>query len=232
MMACKRKADDFDASEVKESKNVVVHGVITELSPVKKSRKNESIKYFSGQLCDGKDSVRVIYFEPCLREKMSCCFEKKEPVCLSNCQVRSGARGGSEVLLNKLTQVAVSPKKFDTNAAVLFRKESASVGLNDLSSLVMDADVTVTVKVKSVDPVEEVKNRDGKVLKKQDCVVGDADGCGRLVLWEGDVGKVTEGGSYKLVRVTVKSFRDVNYLSVGQYCEILSSGRYWRDGGS
>jgi hypothetical protein len=226
MMACKRKAD---VSEVKESKNAVVHGVITELSPVKKSRKNESVKYFSGQLCDGKDSVRVIYFEPCLREKMSDCFEKKEPVCLSNCQIRSGARGGSEVLLNKLTQVAVSPKKFDTNAAVLFRKESASVGMN---SLVMDADVNVTVKVKSVDPVKEVKNRDGKVLKKQDCVVGDVDGCGRLVLWESDVGKVTEGGSYKLVRVTVKSFRDVNYLSVGQYCEILSSGRYWRDGGS
>ena len=28
-------------------------------------------------------------------------------------------------------------------------------------------------------------------------------------------------GSYKLVRVTVKSFCGVNYLSVGQYCEIV-----------
>jgi hypothetical protein len=45
MMACKRKVDDFDASEVKESKNAVVHGVMTELSPAKKSRKNDSIRY-------------------------------------------------------------------------------------------------------------------------------------------------------------------------------------------
>ena len=42
---------------MKESKNAVVHGVITQ---VKKSKKDESVKYFSGQVSDGKDSVRVI----------------------------------------------------------------------------------------------------------------------------------------------------------------------------
>ena len=223
-MACKRKLDDFNASEVKESKNAVVHGVITELSPVKKSKKDESVKYFSGKLSDDKDSVRVICFYPSLRNRMSSSFEKKDTVSLVNCQVRASRGGGSEILLTDTSKVEASPKKFDSTVALHCQKEPACVALNDLSSLVMGENVTVTVKVKSVDPPQEVKNREGKALKKQDCVVGDADGCSRVVLWEGDVGKMIEDESYKLIGVTVRSFRGVNYLSVGKDCEIVGVG--------
>ena len=45
-MARKRKLDYFQVSEVKESSNAVVDGMVTELSPVKK-RKDESAKYFA-----------------------------------------------------------------------------------------------------------------------------------------------------------------------------------------
>ena len=38
-MACKRKLEEFDVSEVKECENAVAHGVVTELSPLKKSKK-------------------------------------------------------------------------------------------------------------------------------------------------------------------------------------------------
>ena len=131
---------------------------------------------------------------------MSSCFEKKD------CVVRESRGEGSEILLTDTSKVEGSPKKFDSSVALLCQKEPACVALNDLSSLVMGEDVTVTVKVKSVDPQQEVKNREGKVLKKQDCVVGDADGCGRVVLWEGDVGKMIEGQSHKLIGVMVRSF--------------------------
>ena len=47
-----------------------------------------------------------------------------------------------------------------------------SVQVNDLWSLSSNQDVTATVKVKSVDPAEKVKNRNGD-LDKQDCVVAD-----------------------------------------------------------
>ena len=59
-MALKRKLEEFDVSEVKECYNAVVHCVMTDLSPVKKSKKDETKKYFSGQISDGKECLRVI----------------------------------------------------------------------------------------------------------------------------------------------------------------------------
>ena len=52
-------------------------------------------------------------------------------------------------------------------------------------------------------------------LRKQDCVVGDVLGSGRVVLWEEDVGKLAEGKSYRLQRATVSMFDSMKYLSVG-----------------
>ena len=57
------------------------------------------------------------------------------------------------------------------------------VSVNDVSSLSMNEKVTVTVKVRSVDPLEEKKNQERRALKKQDCEVGDCNGYCRVVLW-------------------------------------------------
>ena len=48
-MACKRKLDYFEVSEAKESSNAVVDGMVTELSPLKKS-KDGWVKYLSHKL--------------------------------------------------------------------------------------------------------------------------------------------------------------------------------------
>ena len=50
-MATKRKLEEFDVCELKECGSDIVHGVVTELSPVKKSIRDDKVKYFSGQLC-------------------------------------------------------------------------------------------------------------------------------------------------------------------------------------
>lgn len=126
-----------------------------------------------------------------------------------------------EIQFTNSSKVETLLKKFDRSVAILCHMEPASIVLNFLSSVVMGEDVIVTVKVKSVDPPQEVKNREGKVLKKQDCVVEDANGYGQVVLWVGDVGKMSEGGCYKLTGVTARSFRGANYLSVGKDCEIV-----------
>ena len=221
-MASKRKLDYFEVSEAKESSSAVVDGMLIELSLVKKSKRDDSVKYFTGEVCDGKGSVRVICFEPQLRAKLSSAFEEKSAaVSLVNCQVRAARGGGSEILLTKSSKVEASPKKF-SGVDVAVRKEPAVIKMNDVSTVTIDQAVTVTVKVISVEPPQEVKNRDGKILKKQDCVVGDCDGCGRVVLWEEDVGNMEEGRSYKLKGVTVRSYRGADYLSVGKECEIMS----------
>ena len=130
---------------------------------------------------------------------------------LVNCEVWGARGGGTEIVLSSSSKVQNSPKKFP-HAEAIVAKESAVVSLNDVSSLSMNEEATVTVKVKSVDPPEKVKTREGKLLNKQDCVVGDCDGCCRVVLWEGDVGKLKEDGCYRLVKVFVRSYRGLNFF--------------------
>ena len=50
IVMAKRKLEELDVSELRESSSATVHGVILELSPVKSSRKNGDMKYFEGKL--------------------------------------------------------------------------------------------------------------------------------------------------------------------------------------
>ena len=136
-MACKRKLEEFDVSEVKECKNAVVHGVVTELSPLKRSRKSGDVRYFYGQMGDGKGDARLICFEPSLRDKMLPCFESKDSVRLVDCQVRAAQGGGSEILMTRSTKVQASPKKFYASSAAVNVKEAAKVSLNKVGALVI-----------------------------------------------------------------------------------------------
>lgn len=67
-----------------------------------------------------------------------------------------------------------------------------------------------------------VTRKDGKELKKQDVNVADLSGCCRLVLWEGDVNKLEEGKSYRLVDVNVKTYAEMKHLSFGPHSSMLS----------
>ena len=125
--------------------------------------------------------------------------------------------------MNKMTKVELSPRKFDSSTlAVAQKQDPPAVEVYDVSSLSTNQQVTVTVKVKKVDSIEKVKNREGKELQKQDCVVGDASGCTCVVVWERDVNRLKEDGCYKIIGASVRSFRGVSYLSVGGDCTIES----------
>ena len=62
-MATKRMVEEFDVCDIKESRTAIM-----QLSPIKRSRKGKSLKYFTGQLSDGKKCMRVISFELSLRQ--------------------------------------------------------------------------------------------------------------------------------------------------------------------
>ena len=51
--------EEWDASDIEESTGACVHGVVTHLSPVKVSKRNSSVRYFDGQMSDGRKSVRL-----------------------------------------------------------------------------------------------------------------------------------------------------------------------------
>ena len=70
--------------------------------------------------------------------------------------------------------------------------------------------------VVKVSSPEVVNTKDGKELQKQDCFSGDVSGSVCVILWEKDVGALSEGCSYRLVDVSVRVFSNVKYLSVAE----------------
>ena len=77
-MAVKRERahDELDVSDMKPSKCATIHGmVVGSLSPVQTSKRS-SVKYFEGNLSDGKKVTRLISFEPKLREGLESMREK------------------------------------------------------------------------------------------------------------------------------------------------------------
>ena len=67
-------------------------------------------------------------------------------------------------------------------------------------------------EVKDVEDVKK-KNGDGKMLQKQDVLIGDETKSCRLVLWEQDLNSVEEQKSYQFVGVGVRMFGGSKYLS-------------------
>ena len=64
---------------VAPSSSATVHSVfVGDVSPVKTSRKNTSMKYFESQLCDGKKTVCVVSFEPKFRNEIEDAKRKRD----------------------------------------------------------------------------------------------------------------------------------------------------------
>ena len=93
--------------------------------------------------------------------------------------------------------------------------------MKELPNMTIKQQVTVTIKVKSISTPQKVTSKDdGRDFQKQDCIVGDISGCGKVVLWEKDIGSMAEGNSYKLAGASIKSFGGITYLSIGDNCTI------------
>ena len=134
---------EYDVGEIKECGSAIVHGVVTNLSPMKKSRRDEKMKYFDGQLSNEKSCVWVI--------SMSASLEKNEPVSLVACQDRGGLGGASEIILSKAAKLMQSLRKFSKDSLMKVKKENPPpTKVNDIHSIPTNQQVTVTIKVKTV----------------------------------------------------------------------------------
>ena len=138
------------ALSVKNTPNAIVHGIITDLSPVKKSRKDEKVEYFKGQLSDGKGYMRVISFNPSMRQPLYESLSNKSPISVINCKVRDAREGGQETFVSDTCKIQALPKKFDVNTLIK-HKEPTAVEMNHICSLATNQLVTVTIKAKTVD---------------------------------------------------------------------------------
>ena len=217
------KCSGMDISEVCESQGATVHGmVVGELSPVKDSRGKAGVRYFEGQLSDGKKTVRMVSFEPKLRSDLDRLRKSGEGVALVNCCIkRSKMSGGEtlEIVAGCRSSVKPSPKKFRVDdAAVLNVSGVVEVKcLEEVKYLAVNQHVSVSGKVVSIEAAEMVHVKARSVtLKKEAFVLADGTGVIRGVAWEKDAGVVKVGCSYKFCNVTVRSFGGAKYLSLSE----------------
>lgn len=108
MASSKRPLDEYDELCLAStpSKSARVHGIVTQLSPMK------SGKYFDGKLSDDTSSVRIVGFDK--KKQRELVQLQNEAVVIENCQiVKSKYSEEMEVLLSSATKFETSPKKFN-----------------------------------------------------------------------------------------------------------------------
>lgn len=223
---------DMELSDLTPSTSATVHGVVVgQLSPVKTSRSNPAVKFFEGQMADGKKSVHMVCFEPKLRNDITKAHENGEGIAISRCAVQRSKRTGKddlEIVLGSHTTISKSPKKIRLDEATLLATNPASSStevhaLEQVADLAVNQHVTLTGKVVSVKPSETVHSKiREETLTKQDFTIADTTAICRGVLWEKDVGTLIEDQTYKLTNVTIRTFNGIKYISLSENAKIVA----------
>ena len=112
MDARKRKLDECEVYEMKESEGAIIHGVGTQLSPVKVSRRNPPVRYYDGNFYE-QEGARIVSFDPSLRAAMEAARVSGSTVSVVNYQVKAAKSGEEmEIMATSCTKVEPSPRKF------------------------------------------------------------------------------------------------------------------------
>ena len=101
--------DYSDIDSERETANL--HGVVRNLSPVKKGRR---ASYFEGHMTDGTSRMRLIGFKAEQRKKLLEFSESGAAVVVKDCHIKVLRKGHEmEVLLKNSSKISASGKKFD-----------------------------------------------------------------------------------------------------------------------
>ena len=57
---------EYDVGDMETDTNATVHGVVMDVSPIRISKNNSDVKYFSGRLSNGTKEARMICFKHCV----------------------------------------------------------------------------------------------------------------------------------------------------------------------
>ena len=66
--------------------DITVHGVLTDLSPLKSGRNAPYRKYFNAKVSDGKKTLKFVSFDAEMRSKTE--YHRQEPITLANCNFK------------------------------------------------------------------------------------------------------------------------------------------------
>ncbi len=170
MASRKIALEEIDVSEIEcRHEEVTVHGVVTERSPAKVSRKKDQVKYFSGKLSDGK-TVTVVAFDPALCVNLEKLCVDGSTVALIKCEVKeipmeyyAGKSGEFEIIASSRSRAEKSPqKKFqlltDLKTIDPECESVPAIQLKDLDDVAVNQYVTASIKVVGVE--DQASDRD------------------------------------------------------------------------
>jgi hypothetical protein len=197
------------------SSNATVGGVVTVLSPMKKSR---SCPFFDGKISDGRSSMRLFGFDPNARDILANYNQTKQPVVLGNCEIKpSRLSEDLEIFVTRKTEMEESAHEYDISDISDYSASQPSestcdsklIQLKDLDNLNPYDTVDVLVKVAELDEI--LKTKGGK--SKQDIVIADATGMARFTVWEQTTGNLSVGNSYSLRNILVREYNNEKSLT-------------------
>ena len=214
---------EIEVSEAIEEDSVTIHGIVPELSPIKTGKRNAHVKYFTGQLSDGKKCMRLVSFNPKLRSRLNESFGDSSAVAIKECRVKRASVGDDlEIVASaRRSTVESSTREFELPPDQKKADICKEVSIEDIEDLAVMQVVTVYMKVLFIGEPENIQQKNTwRTLKKQECVVGDISGTIRIVLWEGQIGVLQVDCSYKIIDVTVRIYRGDKYLPASPNCQI------------
>ena len=128
---------------------------------------------------------------------------------LLDCEVKRDSKSNElEIFVTPSTKVNTSPKKFDMKR--IREMTNPDIKLKDINSRNTNDKVCVDAKVLSVSQPAKVSGN----YTKQDITLADSDGVAKMVLWQNDIGKLTEGKTYHFTNVGIRSYQGTKYLSM------------------
>ena len=179
---------------------------------MKKGKKNS---YFDGSVSDGKTKLRIVGFQGGQHKAIKDFLTKKTPLRLEDCQIKPGRRESKmEIQLKDTTILMKSPKTFDFSAIDFDTDAGIAINLGELEDMSLYQKVTANVKVLVVD--EPVTFSSG--VTKQDVTVADRHAVGKVLLhmWEENVGKLQQQGSYTLKDFVIREYACSWFLGFSQ----------------
>ena len=204
-MAEQQSVPSFSVSELEPSNSADVHGVIGNVSPMKKG---SGKPFFKAVITDGEKQSRVVGFSNTMRKRLACSESTMDTVELSKCQVKKSKRCDDlEIVLQPQTDVHASPTKVakDKVASLL----DHVITLSQLQDKALYDTVTIRAKVLQVHPPVHVS----PTLDKQDITISDSTAAAKLTLWQTKINSLEVGQCYEFKSFTVQSYRGDKHLS-------------------
>ena len=109
-------------------------------------------------------------------------------------------------------KIQQSPKKFKVEV----KAKSEVITIDMALTANVNQHICTSGKVMKIDTPVQVMTKTGKTLTKRDCIIRDATATCRIVLWEKDINILQKGNCYKFMKVLIRQYEGVKYLS---YCD-------------